>query len=212
MPDIVGTSCVLCQQTIASLFDGAFCPDCGGPYHHACFGNQPKEPSRNPCSYCKGDKTDVQAIVARQDRRAGVIAVNSRECPSCKTFIPKDSVLCPCGFDFDQTVRVAAVCPKCGDTKYRTRRPNRWIAFVQDRICKSCKTQYAPPTPLWAGIVFILVGLLLGGVFGVSGALRILPSANPIGLPGLIFDGALALLGLLAILHGIRRLVLRGKA
>jgi len=33
------------------------------------------------------------------------------------------------------------------------------VAYAKDRICNECGTRYAPPTPRWAGWVFILIGI-----------------------------------------------------
>jgi uncharacterized protein (DUF983 family) len=50
-------------------------------------------------------------------------------------------------------------CPKCNGTEYRRVKPEKRIAFADDRMCKSCGTRYTPPTPLWAAVVFIVVGI-----------------------------------------------------
>jgi hypothetical protein len=39
--------------------------------------------------------------------------------------------------------------------------------FVKDRVCNRCGTRYTPPTPAWAALVFILLGIFfLGGSIG----------------------------------------------
>jgi hypothetical protein len=69
--------------------------------------------------------------------------------------------------------RVGEVCPACQSPGYRQVRPDRWIAFRWDRVCKSCNTRYTPPTPPWAGGGFLVAGLPLAafGLFGVIGSL-----------------------------------------
>jgi hypothetical protein len=105
---------------------------------------------------------------------------------------------------------VSKVCPQCGHTEFRQTRPESWVAFGWDRICKSCNTRYTPPTPVWAGVVFILAGLPLAGM-GLLTLIGITLS-GPVGLPNLLCWGPLGLAGLLSIIHGIRSLANPGKA
>jgi hypothetical protein len=105
------------------------------------------------------------------------------------------------------TYPVSRTCPKCGGAEYRRVAPQRLIAFVSDRVCKSCSTRYTPPTPGWAGVVFILVGLLLAGV-GLFDILVGLARGNP--FPP-VCSGALGLLGVVVIAHGIRSLMSPGR-
>jgi hypothetical protein len=102
---------------------------------------------------------------------------------------------------------VSRCCPDCGGGEFRTARPERWVAFTHDRVCKSCGTRYTPPTPWWAGVVFLLLGVPLAG-FGLFGVVAGLARGNP--LP-LACEGLLGLLGILAIVHGIRSLVSPGR-
>ncbi len=101
---------------------------------------------------------------------------------------------------------VGQVCPACQNPEYKQVRPDRWIAFTWDRVCKACGTRYTPPTPLWAGVVFIIAGLPLVA-FGLFGVAVGLARGNPVPLA---CDGALGLLGMLAIVHGILSLAFRG--
>jgi hypothetical protein len=97
---------------------------------------------------------------------------------------------------------VSAVCPNCGGKEFRTTRPERWIAYTLDRVCKSCGTRYSPPTPRWAGIIFIILGfpLVAIGLFGVVASLM---QGSPCPL---VCEGPLGFLGILAIAHGIHTL------
>jgi hypothetical protein len=218
MADVVGCSCVLCGERIASIFDGVFCPDCRGPYHHKCFGNPARERTAGRCNYCGGDLADRQAVAARKAGQQGFAPGSASvapspayaECPFCRAPNPTADRCDKCGYDFKQTVRVAATCPSCGGTSYRRIRPNRFIAFTHDRICKDCKTRYVPPTPVWAAFVFILAGLPLAGIFGWFALARMV-EGNPAGLPAMAVEGLLALLGLLAIGQGLRALLNPGK-
>jgi hypothetical protein len=103
---------------------------------------------------------------------------------------------------------VSLVCPQCGHTEFRATRPDSWVAFVWDRVCKNCNTRYTPPTPLWAGVVFIVAGLLLAG-WGALSIFMGLLTGDPLGM---VCWGTLGVLGLLAIIHGIRSLANPGKA
>jgi hypothetical protein len=101
---------------------------------------------------------------------------------------------------------VSAVCPKCGSSEYGKRRSEKWIAFTSDRVCKACSTRYTPPTPVWAAVVFILAGLLLGG-FGAINIFFHFMATNPLGIPAMGCEGFLGFVGVLAIIHGIRSLL-----
>jgi hypothetical protein len=114
---------------------------------------------------------------------------------------------------------VSKVCPNCGGTEYRQVRPARWVAFVNDRVCRACQTRYSPPTPRWAALLFLVGGLLLflGGGFGVAMELvsfafrrpeQVLPPCEGFGL---VFTGALTAAGALSAWHGWRALFGAGK-
>jgi hypothetical protein len=67
-------------------------------------------------------------------------------------------------------VPISRKCPKCQGTDFKRVKPERPIAFTDDRECKSCGTRYTPPTPLWAAVVFIAIGalILLVDIIGVG--------------------------------------------
>ena len=207
MRDVIGSSCVLCQQPIESLFDGVFCLECDGPYHHKCFGISLREPIAGRCSYCGGDRLASQAIKAQAQQKGGPGGEFTRICPFCQTAMSGRENRCTCGYSFEQTVPVSKVCPACGGTTYRRTRPSRFVAFVFDRICKSCKTRYAPPTPWWAGLIFILGGLLLGGIpgglFGI-GIIQHILRGDARAILAMLFEGFFTIVGVLSIVHGIR--------
>jgi hypothetical protein len=56
---------------------------------------------------------------------------------------------------------ISRKCPKCQGVDFKRVKPERPIAFTDDRECKSCGTRYTPPTPLWAAVVFIAIGVLI---------------------------------------------------
>ena len=98
---------------------------------------------------------------------------------------------------------MSLICPACGEKGYKGVRPEKFIAFSWDRVCKSCGIRYTPPTPIWAAIVFIFAGVLLAGFGAVSIVIR-LASVDSCGIPAMACEGFLGLLGVLAIIHGIR--------
>jgi hypothetical protein len=111
-----------------------------------------------------------------------------------------------------ETIPIGNVCPACGSGEFRKVRARRWIAFTDDRICKECGERYAPPTPKWAGVVFMLfgvimfaagAGLLIAGIFGL---LRGRPDVL-----GIVFAACLLILGPLAVIHGIRAMISAGS-
>lgn len=106
---------------------------------------------------------------------------------------------------------ISPVCPGCGNAAHQTIRSEDFVAFANDRICTACNTRYTPPTPTWAAIVFILVGIVLGGFGGLSLVVRLM-SANPAGLPAMACEGFLGFLGILAFAQGIRALMKPGQA
>jgi hypothetical protein len=53
---------------------------------------------------------------------------------------------------------VSRGCPKCHGIEFTRVRPEGGVAFTDDRVCKSCGTRYTPPTPLWAAVLFIVIG------------------------------------------------------
>jgi hypothetical protein len=110
-------------------------------------------------------------------------------------------------------VPVSPVCPACGETEYKRVQPKRLVAFTKDRVCRACQTRYAPPTPRWAALVFLLGGglLLLSGLAGLAlttFALVARHSPDPVGM---VLSGGVAVMGAVAGRHGIRALVYSGQ-
>jgi hypothetical protein len=95
---------------------------------------------------------------------------------------------------------ICTVCPGCGCPQHRKVRPDRFVAFGNDRVCLACRTRYTPPTPVWGGIALIVVGslitvpCLLSIMFGLA-------QGNPAPIP---CNGLFAALGILAIIQGFR--------
>lgn len=92
-------------------------------------------------SYCKSCHHLVHADCAEQA---------AKKCPSCGGELAKVEGPTP----------IAHACPSCGSKAYKAVQPTG-IAFRWDRVCKTCKTKYTPPTPLWGRILFVATGLLL---------------------------------------------------
>lgn len=93
---------------------------------------------------------------------------------------------------------IAKVCPSCGETSFKRAPVKTGVCFAPDRICKACGTRYTPPTPPWAGTVFVLAGLLLASV-----GLYLIFFGNGKGFDT-IFGLLPALMGIAAIVHGVR--------
>jgi hypothetical protein len=123
------------------------------------------------------------------------------ERPRAKTFHD------PTVADHRQTVPIAVRCPGCGSDKYRKVNPKAVVAFTKDRVCLNCQTRYAPPTPPWGSITFIVAGGLLALGMGFAAFVRLaLAGSNPCGVIGLVIEVALAIMGMMAFVHGIRTL------
>jgi len=109
---------------------------------------------------------------------------------------------------------VSRVCPNCGHAGYKSRRPERLVAFTWDRVCRECETRYTPPTPLWAAVVFLAVGFLFV-VIGFGSIVLRLVSPGPeaaLGVPAMACEGFLGVLGVLAVVQGFRALARPEKA
>jgi hypothetical protein len=89
---------------------------------------------------------------------------------------------------------ISATCPQGGGTEYTRRKPKRLVAFVSDRVCRACNTRYTPPTPVWAGVLFLPGGLTLPFLGLVLTNLPV----DPFSIAGLICEGAIAALGVAA--------------
>jgi hypothetical protein len=98
---------------------------------------------------------------------------------------------------------ISTACPQCRGTQYARRKPDRWVAFVSDRVCRACGTRYTPPTPVWAAVLFLLSGLTLPFLGLVLTTLLV----HPFSFAGLICEGAIAALGVVVFIGGIRELV-----
>jgi hypothetical protein len=191
LPQLVGLSCVVCQKEIGAAFEGTFCPECGNPAHRSCLDSPRAEVAEGRCPGCGGDPLNPVAVEV------------SREWGRPTPRPPTPSLV-------KHSYPVSRVCPSCGHAEFKARRPERLVAFTWDRVCKACGTRYTPPTPLWAGVVFLAVGLLLFSFGSISIGLRLL-SGNLVGVPAMACEGFLAFLGLLAILQGTRSILKPGK-
>jgi predicted Zn finger-like uncharacterized protein len=98
-------------------------------------------------------------------------------------------------------------CPSCGGADFRRVKPRALIAFTWDRICKACGTRYTPPTPLWAALLFILTGVLFGGL-GASillvGAYVSAVNHTKSDESPPLFPFGLIVVGALVMVHGVR--------
>lgn len=131
-------------------------------------------------------------------------------CPHCATNVfPMADRTCPnCRGNLDGAPAkqrlpdgaTARVCPNCGSAEHRKIKPDTLIAFEYNRICEKCGTLYIPPTPLWASIVFILIGLLF--TFGAAWEMLLhYESDEPLHM---VWKGLWFLLGICVLIVGIR--------
>jgi hypothetical protein len=91
---------------------------------------------------------------------------------------------------------------------HRKLKPDRLIAFTSDRICDKCGIRYVPPTPRWAAIAFIVIGLLF-----VVGSLMdtVVHVLNGQWLL-VLWKLSLAVFGIALLTHGFRSLFLARAA
>jgi hypothetical protein len=111
---------------------------------------------------------------------------------------------------------ISPVCPSCGAAEFRKVKAMRGMAFTDDRVCEACGTRYAPPTPGWAGAVFLLFGIILvatGAAVSLSSLAYMFNEKKP-GIFGFGIGGlgiGLALAGVAAGVHGCRALLFPGS-
>src|SRR5262245_44369460 len=142
MQQLVGRACVVCGQRIGSVVEGRFCPTCGNAVHNGCV--EPGSAAPDKCPDCGGDRTNPAAMRGQFERS------------------PEGGA--PAG-----VYPVSRVCPACGHAGFERVDPARWVSYGMDRVCRACGTRYTPPTPAWAGVVFVLIGLLFLAL-GIIGA------------------------------------------
>jgi hypothetical protein len=112
----------------------------------------------------------------------------------------------------NRPVPVSAACPECGSTRFRKVRSRNWITFADDRVCTDCDTRYCPPTPRWAGLLFLLIGVILfaAGALGIVAGLLTLGRGRPDPVGMVASVGAL-LVGCASGVHGLRALLFAGS-
>src|SRR5579872_2940704 len=98
--------------------------------------------------------------------------------------------------------RVSQICPKCNNTTYKKVRPKSWVAFLDERVCLECGERYTPPTPRWASILFILIGVFFIAPLPLGIGIDLLSGRTPL-LASWGCYGLLATLGLAAVAHGV---------
>ncbi len=91
---------------------------------------------------------------------------------------------------------VHRVCPSCASTEYHEVHPGRIVAFKWDRVCDSCGTRYAVPTPVWASLLIIAIGIV-GALTGLYGLVNAVPM--PLELLLLV-----SFIGVAACVQGVR--------
>ncbi len=104
---------------------------------------------------------------------------------------------------------IAKICPSCGSVEYAACKPESFVAFTNDRKCKQCETRYRLPTPAWAAIVFLVLGLLM--FVGGAVTFGILVSHPQPHVIGMAINACVAAVGVLTIRHGARALFRPGQ-
>ncbi len=102
---------------------------------------------------------------------------------------------------------VAASCPECRCKEFKRVKVTRLVAFTDDRECPACGARYTPPTPVWAAVVFILLGVLITGV-GVTGVgvYLFFAESDPVRVLHLRISAVVAGCGVACTVFGIRSL------
>ncbi|MDB5308499.1 MAG: hypothetical protein JWO38_2701 [Gemmataceae bacterium] len=167
MAQLAGCNCVICGIRIEDVSETRFCDGCGNPIHNSCVA-KPDKLCGGVCADCGANLTDAALMRSRDEKINRPIPHGTGPYP------------------------VSVACPKCESPWYIKVKPEQFTAFWWDRVCTLCHTRYTPPTPRWAGIIFVFGGVLLL-VLAVSGSLFFV------------------LAGLLSIAHGIRCLRSPGR-
>lgn len=190
LPQLIGLQCVACQKNIASVLEATFCADCGNPVHRKCSGSVKVE-SDDRCPNCGGDPDSALAVEVQREREEQARSAET----AAKAALPPEPAV--------PAFPVGETCPGCGSTSFTRVPPERWVAFAKDRICNGCGMRYTPPTPVWAAIIF----LVLGAVFILGSVGNLLFAVSPRISPS-IFG---LLLGVAALSLGYRSLNRPGK-
>ena len=111
-------------------------------------------------------------------------------------------------------IPISETCPSCGSDQFRKVRSKRTIAFTDDRICLKCEARYAPPTPRWAGILFVVFGLIVslaGAIMVVVFMLSLSRDDGRVDVIGLAFGVGFLLVGPASVIHGIHAISKAGS-
>lgn len=91
MFDFIGYKCPVCSQRFAKGDDIVVCPDCGAPYHRACYF------SRSRCLFEDQHGPDFEWAPSQEDQEAAQ-AAKTITCPDCGAECPGNSHFClKCG-------------------------------------------------------------------------------------------------------------------
>ena len=77
--------------------------------------------------------------------------------------------------------------------------------FAPDRLCVQCRTDYSPPTPLWAALTFLILGGALAAVFVPA----VLFAARRMDTCSFVSSAVLGTIGVLCAARGVGYLVRR---
>jgi hypothetical protein len=102
---------------------------------------------------------------------------------------------------------VGRKCPECGCTEYRKVKADAIVAFTDDRKCLACGTRYAPPTPAWAAVLFMVLGVLITGTGIVTAAYFAFREINAAeAVKSWLYGGIMIVFGIACVIHGVRSL------
>ncbi len=107
---------------------------------------------------------------------------------------------------------VSRTCPKCGSKKYTKTAAEAIVSFVPDRICSKCRYRYTPPTPRWAGAVFMVCGLALMGLGAFFSYDEWKNESQPPGAMFYVVRGLLSFVGVPVIIFGAKSLFAPARA
>ncbi len=95
MKEYLGTRCPVCEQRFGEGDDVVVCPDCGTPYHRACYRQAGH--CVNQELHEKHEAWSPEDSRRREEERFE--GENSRRCGKCGTINPEDGIFCQiCGY------------------------------------------------------------------------------------------------------------------
>ena len=91
-------------------------------------------------------------------------------------------------------------CPNCGYREFVRMPAISFVAFSKDYVCRRCVTRFPAPTPRWAAILFITIGVPMAW-FGIP---RFFFSVFDLDTFGMLIGGCIAYVGIRIVWFGIK--------